>query len=79
MKKPLFAIAALAVSMTAARVPMTVQAATLEPIKSGNGYVIYGGQGIECLQQTLEQIFAELENNGFYCPELPDVQEYRTI
>lgn len=75
MKKPFFAIAALAVSMTAASVPMTTQAATLEPIKSGSGYVIYGGQGIECLQQTLEQIFAELESNGFYCPELPDVQE----
>lgn len=75
MKKPFFAIAALAVSMTAASVPMTTQAATLEPIKSGSGYVIYGGQGIECLQQTLEQILAELESNGFYCPELPDVQE----
>lgn len=75
MKKPLFAIAALAVSMTAVSAPMTAQAAVLEPIKSGNGYVIYAGQGTECLQQTLEQIFTDLESNGFYCPELPGVQE----
>ncbi len=75
MKKPLFAIAALAVSMTAVSVPMTAQATILEPIKSGNGYVIYAGQETECLQQTLEQIFADLESNGFYCPELPGVQE----
>lgn len=74
MKKPLFAIAALATGITMSSTPMTTLAAQIQPVTSGDGYVIYAGQGIECLQQTLEQIWAQLQNNGFICPELPDTQ-----
>lgn len=73
MKKPLFTIAALAASMTVASAPMTAMAAQAQPVMSGSGYVVYAGQGLESLQETLEQIWTEMENNGIGCPTLPEI------
>lgn len=73
MKKPLFTIAALAASMTVASAPMTAMAAQTQPVMSGSGYVVYAGQGLESLQETLEQIWTEMENNGIGCPTLPEI------
>lgn len=73
MKKPLFIIAALATSMTVAGAPMTAMAAQAQPVMSGSGYAVYAGQGLESLQETLEQIWAETENNGIGCPTLPEI------
>lgn len=73
MKKPLFTIAALAASMTVASAPMTAMAAQAQPVMSDSGYVVYAGQGLESLQETLEQIWTEMENNGIGCPTLPEI------
>lgn len=71
MKKRLFAIAMFS-ALAAGMMPVTSYAAEVSVIKEGNGYVVLGGQGMESLQQTLEEIGEYLGNNGIVCPEIPE-------
>lgn len=71
MKKRLFAIAMVS-ALAAGMMPVTSYAAEVSVIKEGNGYVVLGGQGMESLQQTLEEIGEYLGNNGIVCPEIPE-------
>lgn len=74
MKKSWLAVAVVAVCAVVGGAPVTAHAAQAGVVASGGNYVIYGGQGIGCLQETLEQIWAGL-GNGSNCPELPGMPQ----
>lgn len=80
MKKTIVTAVMLSAIVTCS-VPMTSYAADVTALKQGKGYVVLGGQGIECLQQTLKDICESLGNYTDTCPEKPvtpeqpDVQE----
>lgn len=71
MKKRLFT-AAMVSAFMACGVSMTSYAAEANLLKQGNGYAVFVGQGSECLQQTIEDILEQLENNGLFCPGIPE-------
>lgn len=70
MKKRLFAIAALSVTMAVTSIP--VHAAEIEPVKQGDGYAVYVGQGIESLQETLKALGINIDFGGSVCPVIPE-------
>ncbi|MDO4333181.1 MAG: CAP domain-containing protein [Eubacteriales bacterium] len=74
MKRQLFT-AALISAAAAYSVSMTSHAAEAKLLKQGNGYAIFVGQGSECLQQTIKDIFEKFENNGIFCPEIPTLPD----
>lgn len=80
MKKT-FVTAVMLSAIVTCSVPMTSYAADVKVQKQGKGYVVLGGQGIECLQQTLKDICESLGSYTDTCqessvsPEQPDVQE----
>lgn len=68
---PTLAISAFAVFGT----PATTFAADLQPIAQGQGYVIYAGQSIDCLQETLNAICDQINNGNNFCPLLPVIPD----
>jgi uncharacterized protein YkwD len=58
--------------LAACSFPFTSQAAEVKLLKKGNGYVLFGGQGIDCLQEMLKKIYTDLGSGSFLCPDLSD-------
>ena len=55
---------------------VTALASEMQVLKQGNGYVVIGGQGMDSLQQTLEEIGAYIGEMGeVICPETPEMPE----
>lgn len=81
MMKKTFVTAVMLSAIVTCSVPMTSYAADVTVLKQGKGYVVLGGQKIECLQQTIKDICESLGNYTDTCPEnpvtpeKPDVQE----
>lgn len=68
MKRRVLA-AVLASAVVAGNMSVAIYGAELPVIKEGNGYVVYGGQGIESLQEALEEIGTYLGGGSGFCTE----------
>ncbi|MDO4338805.1 MAG: CAP domain-containing protein [Eubacteriales bacterium] len=76
-KKRLFIIAASAT--LACSIFTTAYASEATVVSKGNGYVVVAGQGIESLEQTLEEIKNNLGDISLVCPEIPEIPEQPEI
>lgn len=74
MKKRLVMIAST-LTILAGTMPVTAYASDSRVLKQGDGYVVLGGQGIDSLKQTLEEIGTYFGNDTVVCPELPELPE----
>ena len=63
-------------ALTVGASSVTALASEMQVLKQGNGYVVIGGQGMDSLQQTLEEIGAYIGEMGeVICPEMPEMPE----
>ena len=75
MKRRLIMIVA-GLALTVGVSSVTALASEMQVLKQGNGYVVIGGQGMDSLQQTLEEIGAYIGEMGeVICPETPEMPE----
>ena len=75
MKRRLIMIVA-GLALTVGASSVTSFASEMQVLKQGNGYVVIGVQGMDSLQQTLEEIGAYIGEMGeVICPEMPEMPE----